>query len=399
MSVVRYADVNPEVLAWARAESGWPSEQVARRLNVRPERIEQWERGDRKPTIRQVQNLARVFHRPLSILFLPSPPELPPLAAEYRRLPGVAVGEESPHLRLALRQMMNRREQALALMEEMGRDVQGFAGVASLSESPAQVGARLRALLRVSLETQMTWQSAWQAWRAWRAAVESLDVLVFQFGKVLLEEVRGVCLLDTVLPVVGINGREQVPEAKIFTLMHETVHLMLARGHEELPALREPRVGDQWLVVERFAESSASHALVPESALRSAVQSFMPDRGRWTLQQVRRLSRKFWITPLAMATRLRESGLMSWNGYEDWRAEWSEYLASLPARSGGIASPSEKALGRVGRSFAQLVLEAMAANRITSVDAARYLDLKFQHFDQLRDLLAGPGGQAGGPNA
>jgi hypothetical protein len=33
----------------------------------------------------------------------------------------------------------------------------------------------------------------------------------------------------------------------------------------------------------------------------------------------------------------------------------------------------------------------MGANRITSVDAARFLDLKFQHFDQLRSLLVGPG--------
>jgi hypothetical protein len=36
----------------------------------------------------------------------------------------------------------------------------------------------------------------------------------------------------------------------------------------------------------------------------------------------------------------------------------------------------------------QLVLEALDANRITSVDAGRYLDLKFEHFGKLRDMLS-----------
>ena len=110
---------------------------------------------------------------------------------------------------------------------------------------------------------------------------------------------------------------------------------------------------------------------------------------------MKRQARRFRLTPLALATRLRESGYMSWAGYQTWRAEWSSYVATLPARSGGFASPAEKTLGRAGRPFAKLVLEAMATNRITSVDAARYLDLKFQHFDQLRTLLVGPGEGAG----
>jgi len=46
----------------------------------------------------------------------------------------------------------------------------------------------------------------------------------------------------------------------------------------------------------------------------------------------------------------------------------------------------EKAVNRAGRPFAQLVLEALAANRITPVDASRYLDLKFEHFDKLRRI-------------
>ena len=390
MPAPQLAPVNPRVLVWARQDSGWALEEVARKLAVKVERLQAWESGEKQPTVRQVQNLAKFLHRPLSTFFQPNPPDLPPLAAEYRRLTDVTPGEESPLLRLALRQMINRRQAALDLFDELGDSVPVFRGVAHLSETPAEVGLRLRQLFGLDDAAQLAWTSEWQDWRAWRAAVEAAGVLVFQFTKVELEEVRGLSLLDAPLPVVGINSKERVPEAKAFTLLHEVVHLMLAAGHEELPALKEKRTGPQWLDVERFAESAASHALVPEALLQAHAVSMAGNAGNWTLQEVRRLARRFWITPLAMATRLRESGLMSWGRYRAWRSEWQDHVSKLPKRSGGFATPAEKTFNRYGRPFVQLVLEAMSVNRITSVDAARYLDLKYQHFEQLKNIVNGP---------
>ena len=395
MPATESAPVNPSVLAWARMEGGWQPEQVARNLQVKPERVLAWEQGERKPTFRQIENLARFFHRPLSIFFQPTPPELRPLASEYRRLPGVDVGAESPGLRLALRQMLNRRSVALDLLDELGETAPSFELAARLQEGAPTVGRRLRERLGVTIEAQLAWASGWQAWRAWRGAAEVAGAFVFQFTKVRLAEARGLSLLEWPLPVVGVNSKEAVPEAKVFTLLHELVHLMLARGQEEQPALLERRSADEWLNVERFAEAAASHALLSEDALRQAVGGQQTSDRNWSLAEVQRLARRFRLTPLALATRLRESGYMSWAGYQAWRAEWSDYVATLPERSGGFASPAEKTLGRAGRPFARLVLEAMAANRITSVDAARYLDLKFQHFDQLRAFLIGPGQGAG----
>lgn len=396
MSTTDFAPVNPKVLAWARAEGGWAAEQVARTLQVKPERVLAWEHGDRKPTFRQIENLARFFHRPLSLFFQSAPPELPPLAAEYRRLPGVEVGAESPTLRLAIRQMLNRRGLALDLLEELGVPLTAFELVAHLHERADEVGARLRARLGLSIEAQLSWSNEWQAWRAWRTASEASGVLVFQFAKVTLEEARGVSLLDWPLPVVGLNSKETVPEAKAFTLLHELVHLMLARGHEERPALLERRGAAEWQKVERFAESAASHALVPEIALEQAIGGARTLNRIWSISEVQRLARRFRITPLALATRLRESGYMSWPHYLEWRGQWTEFVATLPKRGGGFASPAEKVVGRAGRPFVRLVLEAMEANRISSVDAARHLELKFQHFDQLRALLGGPGERAVG---
>jgi len=385
MPAIVSVPIQPSVLAWARSESGYAVDRVASRLQVKPEKIEAWERGERSPTLRQVQEMARFFHRPLNVFFLPSPPQVPPLAAEYRRLPGVTPGQESPELRLALRQMSNRRESALGLMEELGEAVTPFTLEAHPSEGATAVGERLRSALGITQDAQANWRNEWQAWRQWRAAVEQLGVLVFQFPGVELTDVRGVSLLRFPMPVVGVNTKEQ-PESRNYTLLHEVVHLMLASGHEETPALLERRSGSEWDAIERFAEEAASHALVPEVMLR-ALLGKRPMT--WEIPAVKQLARRFRITPLAMATRLRASGFMSWQEYNIWKQRWQELIATLPRRSGGFAHPVDLALGRNGRPYVQLVLEALAANRITSVDAARHLALKLEHFDKLKTALTG----------
>jgi hypothetical protein len=101
---------------------------------------------------------------------------------------------------------------------------------------------------------------------------------------------------------------------------------------------------------------------------------------------MRSLAGKFHVTPVAMATRLRAAGQLTWAGYNRWKEAWNDYLATLPKRK-GFASPVDKTLGRSGRPFVQLVLEALDANKITSVNASRYLDLKFDHFEKLRSEI------------
>jgi Zn-dependent peptidase ImmA (M78 family)/transcriptional regulator with XRE-family HTH domain len=386
------AMVTPTVLAWARKESGFDPEPVAKKLQVTLEKLLAWEHGELKPTMRQAQNLAKIYHRPLGVFFLPQPPAIPPLAAEYRRLPGVSPGTESPELRLAIRVMSQRRELTLDLSKELGQAIQEFSASVHLNETPGDVGARLRSLLGISAQEQLGWRDEWQAWRRWREATELIGVLVFQFPKVPLNQVRGVSLLLFPFPAIGINSKESSAAARSFTLMHELAHITLAIGKEEQVALKEKRDDSKWAIVERFAEEVASAVLIPDDMLSGFLSRMSLQKDSWDVPLVRQLASKFRVTPLAMATRLRSVGALSWNGYQHWKDDWEAYLATLKPRGGGFASPVDKTLGRGGRPFVQLVVEAMDANRITAVEACRYLDLRFDHFEKLRgELRKGPG--------
>jgi Zn-dependent peptidase ImmA (M78 family)/transcriptional regulator with XRE-family HTH domain len=383
---------NPALIAWSFRESGYAIAKIATRLGVKPAKVEAWVKGELHPSLGQLERLAKFLHRPLSLFFQEQAPNLAPLAAEYRRLPGVEAGKESPELRLALRQMLARRENALALYQELDIPVDGFDLRARLDEDARVVGQRLRKALGMGLERQLGWKDAYQAWNGWRGAAEGAGVLVFQFSKVPLEETRGLTLLKVPLPVAAVNSAEYA-ESRSFTLLHELVHLMLALDGQEASAAEEKRTHKQWDMVEGFVEVAASHALIPEDALGQQVKALNSGRGSWDLEKIRGLARRFKVTPLATATRLRESGYMTWKAYQAWKEDWQVWVKTHPKMKKGFARPVDKAVGRTGRPFAQLVLEALERNSITAVDASRYLDLKYKHFDALRDRLVQGGGE------
>jgi Zn-dependent peptidase ImmA (M78 family)/DNA-binding XRE family transcriptional regulator len=376
------------MLIWAREQAGYSLEQVAGKLGQPPARLASWERGDTKPTLRQAERLAAVYHRPFTLLYLKAAPATVPLASEYRRLPGVTPGKESPELRLALREMIHRRNTALDLIAELGDEPEPFALRAHLGEEPEAVAARVRTALGISLPTLFAWANEFQAWRAWRAAIERLDVLVFQFAKVDIGEVRGVSLVAFPLPAIGINNRE-VPASKPFSVLHELVHVILANAAEEKPALEERRSDVAWQQVEGFGERVAGGVLMPRDALvaEPAVRSHAPAQD-WEIAEVARLARRYKVTPAALATRLFVLGRMTPGSYRRWKDGWREFLAEHPPRSsGGFAAPAEKALNRNGRSFTLLVLEALSADRITAVDAVNRLSLNYPHIESLRREL------------
>lgn len=381
--------VNPHMLVWAREEAGYTLEQAAEKAHFPIEKLRSWENNEALPTLRQAEKLAKVYHRPFSVFCLSQPPLTTPLAAEYRRLAGIKPGEESPELRFALRQMIYRRTVALNLFDELGDHPEPFSLSAKLVENPEHVAERLRSILGISLAAQKAWPHEFRAWHEWRIAVENTGVLVFQFSKVDITEIRGLSLLEFPLPVIGINTKE-IPASKPFSLLHELVHVMLAFADEEKPALLETRPEPAWTDVERFAEAVAGAVIMPADAVLSESEISSKSVGAdWGIAEIRTLARRYKVTPKAMITRLLLLQRCSPYAYRRWMDAWEEYLKQHPPKpTGGIATPADKALNRNGRTFTQLVLEAMTHDRITAVEAARYLELNFPHIETLRRNLA-----------
>ena len=373
------------MLEWARKEAGFTREEAAQLIKRPIDTLRAWEEGKVQPTLRQAEALAKLYDRSFSVFSLPSPPALPPLASEYRRLPGVRAGAERPELRVAVRRLVQRRRIAVHLYAELGEEPADFPLRAHLRDDPETVGHTVREALSVAVPIQMAWASEFVAYRAWREAVERLGVLVCQFPGKGLDEVRGTSILHFPLPVVGISSKE-LPLSKPFTLLHEIVHLALAASREERSALAEAGSEADWLKVERFCETVAAATLMPKSVFAEDPDVAQQHRaGVWEVDSMRRIARRFRVTPTAAATRALRLGMMSSRSYNRWTDSWKSYRATHPERFGfGIATPAEKAVGRSGPLLTSLVLSALSNERISSTDAANFLDIGFGHVETLR---------------
>ena len=88
-------EVNPKIIRWAIETSGWTIKELSKKLRVSEESIKAWLTGRKKPTLRQLENLAKYVKRQLAVFFLPTPPKEKPLPKDYRifrQLPPVKNG-------------------------------------------------------------------------------------------------------------------------------------------------------------------------------------------------------------------------------------------------------------------------------------------------------------------
>ena len=223
------AIVKPDLLIWARESAGFTKEDAAHRLGIKLQRLEDWEDGASRPTIKQLRRLGQLYKRPIAVFYLDEKPtDFQPLR-DFRRIPG-GIGFQQPvQLNFEIRQAIYRRQVALNLIEDLYGESPGFEHEISITDDPEKVGNKIRSILKVDAEKQKKASGKYGAFNLWRAAIECAGVLVFQSTGVDVAEMRGFSINEFSLPLIVLNGAD-TPNRRVFTLLHEFVHIMLKGG-------------------------------------------------------------------------------------------------------------------------------------------------------------------------
>lgn len=61
--------VDRETLVWARETAGFDIPSAAKKMGIRPERLEEWEQDVSHPSIKQLRRMAKVYQRPIGLFF------------------------------------------------------------------------------------------------------------------------------------------------------------------------------------------------------------------------------------------------------------------------------------------------------------------------------------------
>ena len=390
--------VAPEVLEWARLTSGYDVAVAASRLGVRVQRLLEWEQGVVEPTIGQLRKAAKLYKRPLAVLLLPAPPiDFQPLR-DFRKASGaVAARPWSPALHAELKRAISQREVILELRELAPASVHVPDQTLGVSDQlpPDEVARQLRTLLGFDTWPQRVLSDRYAALKAAIAAVENLGVLVLQASGIDSGEMRGFSLSEWPWPVIVLNGSEW-PRGRLFTLLHELCHLAINAGGlcdlHERPA-EQPRVEDR---LEAFCNEVAAGTLMPrERFLQDPLVRSEPSGYPWTLGHLEVLSQRYGASAEAVLLRLVSLGLADWRLY--WSRKRQLESAYSAAREHERERQQESEGGppfhvvkarNLGHGYVNAVLDAFHARAISSLDAADYLDVRFDQLARLEQAAA-----------
>lgn len=385
------ARINPIVLAWARRKSGYPVEAIARRLRVSADRVMAWEQGASLPTIAQTRKLAALFRRPLAFFFLPEPPRDFQVMQDFRRLPGAQELPFSPELSLAIREVVERRQAALGILELLEVEAPSFAFQASLSQEPDAVAQSIRNDLGVKRETRRRWQTIYDALNHWLDAIESCGVLVSHVQGIALDQMRGFSISADHLPAIALNQRD-APAARIFSLLHEFTHLALQSSG--VCNLEERHDSVEARQIEIFCNKVAAAALMPADELLShdVIRAQPRTHVAWSDSDLHRLANTFKVSREAVLVRLLDLGRTSYDFYlyrrRRFLQEYEERRLDDEQREDFHPGPYwRRLLRRHGRLYAQLVLDAYHGRHLTLHDACVLLDTKVRHVERLSEAV------------
>ncbi len=375
-------DVAPELIIWARERSGVARDELIRRFS----KLDAWEAGEVRPTLKQLENFARATRTPVGYFFLAEPPEEPVPIPDFRTVADTPVGRPSPDLLDTIYQCQQRqdwfRDHALA----NGFDPVGVVGSLTVGTPVVEAAAAMQEVLRFPAEERgPTWT---EAFRRLVARAENVGVLVMVSGvvganthrKLDPTEFRGFALVDVHAPVVFVNGAD-TRAAQVFTLAHELAHIWLGQtGLDDIDLSRQP-VAD----VERWCNQVAAEFLLPVGELRRQY-----DTANEFGEELQRLARHYKVSTLVVLRRLYEAEYLSWESYRlAYREELERVLPLVEeARGGGGGNFYHTQPTRVSKLFAREVIASALEGQTLLTDAFRMLGLKKKStFDALAERL------------
>jgi Zn-dependent peptidase ImmA (M78 family) len=369
-------EVKPELLRWARARAGLGLSALAQRFP----QLEAWERGEERPTLKQIERFAKATYTPVGYLFLQEPPVERIPIPDFRTDGNVHIEHPSPDLLDTIYLCQQRQEWYHDFARSMGEAPLAFVGSMRLTSDIERAAASLRSALGFDLEERRRMSTWTDALRRFIEQADELGVLVMVSGvvgsnnqrKLDPEEFRGFALVDDLAPLVFINGAD-TKAAQMFTLAHELAHIWLGRS-----ALSDAApVSSLTNNVELWCNRVAAELLVPLATLREEYQ-----KGAELRAEVGRLARRFKVSTLVILRRIHDVGGLTRQQLREAYQEELERLRAIPRGSGGDFYLTQAA--RVSKRFARALVVSTIEGQTLYRDAFRMLGVsKLATFQEL----------------
>lgn len=367
-------NVAPSLISWARERSGVDAGELAKSFP----KLSDWERGDRQPTLRQLERFSRATFTPFGMFFLNEPPVVELSIPDLRTKGSSGQPVLSPNLLDTVAICEQRQEWYRSFLIAEEADPLDFVGSVDLKQPPIIVAGQMRRRLGYAVAERSQYPTWEGAFRELREKVEAAGVLVMISGivgmntrrRISVDDFRGFTLVDDYAPLVFINGTDS-RAAQMFTLCHELAHVWLGQSAVSSGGagwLRQELAPSQ---TELWCNQVAGELLVPQELLREDFR-----RKADLPSEVRRLAREYRVSTIVVLHRLYDLGLVPWERFRGLYQSETNRTLTKEGDTGGNFYQTFPA--RVSRRFLRALIADTFGGRTQYRDAYQLLGIHSQ---------------------
>ena len=364
-------NVNNNILSWAITRAGYDVLTFSEKFPV----VLDWLEGQKKPTVKQLEEFSRKVYLPFGYLFLPQPPQ-EKVPIPFFRTNENQTNQISINVYDTILMLQQRQDWLKNYLKDNEFEKLPFVGkYKNFSDVKAIV-----ADIRQTLQLPENWASRFRTWQ------EAQDYLVLHiedkgiitiFNGIVennthrtipVDECRGFVLVDEYAPFMFMNNAD-FKSAQMFTIGHELAHIWT--GHSAGFDFRRLQPAND--PIEILCDKIAAEFLVPEHAFNE-VWNQRPNNFAYA-------ARHFKVSEIVIARRALDTGKISRTRFFGFYEEYSnrEFAKKDNQVSGGDFYATTKK--RISITFASHVKQAVKSGRLLYRDAYKLTGLKGDTFE------------------
>ncbi len=384
------AIVTPKLLRWARETSKISSGDIAFKLKVKEERIKSWESGEEFPSLNQLQKLSKLYRRPISVFYLPEPPDDFQTLRDFRK--SGEYNDFSTALTFLIRDIQSKQLWLSEFLHAEGEEELRFIGKFNLNTQVEIIANNILSVLEIHERTQQL-----DVLKFWVEKIEkkgifvSLSSNIHSHLKIDKNEVKGFAISDRYAPFIFVNSADS-KSSQLFTLIHELVHLWVnASGVSsfDIVDFRNDKAINNYNPIEILCNRVTAEILMPKDEINRILKTvrFLE------VETVETIAKNIKVSSFALIVRLLNLKLISNEQFINYRSvfneKYEEYLERQEKKPKSKGGPNYYILQirKNSKTFTSNVYGYYKSGKISGSEANKLLNIKISNFSKLEKFL------------
>lgn len=363
-------NVNSSILTWAIARAGYELNAFIEKFP----KVQEWLKGERKPTVKQLEDFSKKVHLPFGYLFLTEPPQ-EKLPIPYFRTNGDPKEKISINVYDTILLLQQRQDWLKNYLKDNDFPRLPFVSKFKNNNDVKAIVADIRK----TLQLPENWASKFKTWQDAQdhlvLHIEDNGIITIFNGivennthrPIAVDECRGFVLVDNYAPFMFINNADW-KSAQMFTIAHELAHIWTGHSAGFDFRLLQP-ANDP---IEILCDKVAAEFLVPEDEFDEV----------WSHKaNFSYAARYFKVSEIVIARRALDTSKINKLQFFDFYEDYSnrEFVKKENQDSGGDFYATTKK--RISITFASHVNHAVKSGKLLYRDAYKLTGLKGDTFE------------------